>query len=176
MKMKPLIRIAGLLSMVLFVSCSTKNQTADDGVYFQDFDNLHFWGHDEWNITGAKAHSGDYSARTDSNAEYSQTFEMDFAYAQSKGYRALEVSAWLFVPNMNAKGGLVTSIEAASGGSAYESADIKNFITAPNQWEKISGFLKFPEKAPEGSKIKVYLWSPNKSEIFLDDVTVKFLK
>lgn len=165
---------AGLI--LIISACGGKNQTADDGVYFQDFDNLHFWGHDEWNLTNEMAHSGDFSAKTDSNAEYSQTFEMDFKYAQSKGYKAMKVNAWIYVDNMNSKAGLVSSVESASGGAAYESADIKNFITAPKQWEKINVFLKFPEHAPDGSKIKVYLWSPNKSKIFLDDVTIKFEK
>lgn len=174
--MKNIFQLLGVASILFITSCSDKNLTADDGVYFQDFDNLRFWGHDEWNLTNEKAHSGDFSARTDSSTEYSQTFEMVFSYAKSKGYKAMQVTAWLYVDNMNAKAGLVASVESSSGSAAYQSADIKNFITAPNQWEKISVYLKLPESAPDNANIKVYLWSPNKAKIFMDDVSIKLVK
>ncbi len=174
--MKKILQKLSIVSLLFIASCGDKNQTADDGIYFQDFDNLRFWARDEWNLTNEMAHSGDFSAKTDSNAEYSQTFQMEYSYAKSKGYKAVQVTAWLYVTNMNAKAGLVASVESASGSAAYESADIINFITAPNQWEKISVFLKLPESAPDGSNIKVYLWSPNKGKIFMDDVTVKLAK
>ena len=147
-----------------------------DGIYFQDFDNLYWWSNDQWNLTSEKAHSGDFSARTDSLNEFSQTFAMDYDYALAKKCSAIQVSAWICVTNMNAKAGLVVSVESAKGAAAYESVDIKNFITAPNQWDEVAATLKLPEKAPEGSKIKVYLWSPSKTKIFLDDVTIKLVK
>ena len=174
--MQNIFQKLSIISLFFIASCGGSNQTADDGVYFQDFDNVRFWARDEWNITNEKAHSGDFSARTDSVAEYSQTFQMEYSYAKSKGYKAIQVTAWLFVTDMNAKAGLVASVESSGGSAAYESADIKNFITAPNQWEKISVFLKLPENAPDGSNIKVYLWSPNRTKIFMDDVTVKLAK
>ena len=174
--MKNIFQKLSIVSMFLVASCGSDNQTADDGVYFQDFDNLKMWGRDEWNLNSEIAHSGDFSAKTDTNMEYSQTFEMDYGYAKSKGYKAMQVTAWLYVTNMNAKASLVSSIESSAGSSAYETADIKNFITAPNHWEKISTFLKFPEKVMEGSRLKVYLWSPNKAKIYVDDVTVKLAK
>jgi hypothetical protein len=168
--------IACLTLLVFFTSCGINYPTADEGVYFQDFDNLKMWGGDQWNLTNEKAHSGSYAARTDSTYEYSQTFSMDFKEAKSKGYKAIEVSAWVFVTNADAKAGIIASVESSAGSTAYMSADVKDFITAPNQWEKGIVFLKLPETAPEGAKIKVYLWSPNKAKIFIDDVTVQFHK
>ena len=172
--MKKLQTLLVSLVIILITACGGKNLTAEDGVYFQDFDNLRCWARDQWNITGEMAHSGDFSARTDSSTEFSQTFQMEFSYAKAKGYKSVEVTGWIYLYNMNAKASLVCSVENASGNLAYESADVKNFITAPNQWEKISVLLKLPENAPHGSDLKVYLWSPNKSKIFLDDVTIKF--
>ena len=64
------------LSSLLLIACSDVNKTADDGIYFQDFDNLKMWTHDP-QVTGSKAHSGYYSTFTDSTHEYSQTFEMN---------------------------------------------------------------------------------------------------
>ena len=174
--MKQLQTILFSLIIIFITACGGKNQTADDGVYFQDFDNLRCWATDQWNLTGEKAHSGDFSARTDTSTEYSQTFQMEYSYAKAKGYKSVQVAGWFYVTNMSAKGSLVCSVESAGGSPAYESADLKNFITAPNQWEKITVSLKLPENAPDGAKLKVYLWSPNKSKIFLDDVTIKLTK
>jgi hypothetical protein len=166
-----------IICCLLFIaSCGDKNLTVDNGVYFQDFDNLEMWARDQWNLTNEIAHSGNYSARTDSNAEYSQTFELDYAVAKAKGFKSMQVTAWLYADKIDPKAGLVTSVETGSGAVAYASSDIKNYIAAPKQWEKISCSLNLPDSASDDSKIKVYLCSPGKAKIFMDDVTVKFLK
>jgi hypothetical protein len=168
--------LASATLLTLFTACKDKCLTSDDGVYFQDFDNLKMWARDEWNLTDERAHSGRYAAHTDSAFQYSQTFEMSFNEAKSKGYKAIEVSAWVFAASDNAKAGVVASVESSSGTKAYETADLKNFSKGPNQWDKAIVFLKLPESAPEDAKIKVYLWSPAKSKVYIDDVFVQLHK
>jgi hypothetical protein len=162
--------------LISLYSCGNKYPTADDGVYFQDYDNL--WMFDKnVAVTSGVAHSGNYSAYTDSSREYSQTFEMDYRYAREKGYKALKVSAWVYTNGADAKGNLVASVEGGGGTpAAYESAELNNFIERPKEWTMITSFLKFPDKAPDGAVIKVYLWAPKKHKIYLDDMLIELVK
>jgi hypothetical protein len=162
--------------LTLLASCGDKYVTADEGVYFQDFDNVKMWARDQWNLSTEQKHSGDYAAFTDSTHEYSQTFEMGYSYAKSKGYKAIKVSAWIFSDAPDVKAGLVTSVESSAGSSAYESADFKNFIQAPKEWTRLTTFFKLPENAPDDAKIKVYVWAPKRQKSFMDDIELKFVK
>ena len=78
------------LFLLILSSCSRNNHTVDDGYYFENFDNLKMWTHDV-RVTDERAHSGSYSAYTDSLSDYSATFEMDLSFARSKGYRSLNI-------------------------------------------------------------------------------------
>ncbi len=167
--------------LVLFIllglnSCSDKQTTADDGIYFQDFDNVKMWARDQGNISDKHARSGKYSARTGGEVEYSQTFEMDYKEALAFGCKGIQVSGWILKENNDAKGRLVLSIESPTGSEVYETADIKDVTTGSQKWEQANLFVRVPESVKEGSKIKVYFWSPEKSEVYLDDVLVQLHK
>lgn len=158
---------------LILLGCNNSPKNADSGFFFQDFDNLKMWTHEQ-TVTGEKAHSGSFSTFTDSMHEYSQTFEMELDYAKSKGYKSVTITAWCYMENKDAKVSVVGSIESAAGSSAYESADLRSFLTKPNTWGQVTKFLKLPDVPTPGSRIKVYMWAPEKNKAFMDDVTIKF--
>lgn len=168
------ILITGFFALCLS-SCSNKFKSADEGYYSQDFDNLKMWTRDQL-LTNEHAHSGNYSAYTDSTHEFSQTFEMDFNYAKSKGYTNLRFAAWCYVASADPKAGLIASVESPEKSLAYGGIDLTTAISEVLKWQKVSGYLKFPETAPEGTKIKIYLWSPKKQKVFVDDIELQFGK
>lgn len=164
------------MSALILVGCNNSTKkTADNAYYFQDFDNLRMWSRDEL-LTNEQAHSGSFSTYTDPTHEYSQTFEMGIDYAKSKGYKSVTVTAWCNIPSPDSKAGFITSIDGPSGSIFYEGTELKSFLVNPNTWGKVSKFFKIPDNAKPDSKIKIYLWSPNKQKAFLDDVEIKFEK
>ena len=163
-----------MVFLCLSWSCS-RNKNLKEGYYFEDFDNLHFWNH-EARVTREHAHSGDYAAFTDSSHEFSQTFEMGYHYARSKGFKSVTVNAWCHKSSSNAKGGLVTSVESAEKKSEFILADISQLVKKADHWEKVSTDFTLPDWAPEDARIKVYLWSPEKNKLFVDDIEIEFKK
>lgn len=169
-----MIKISNYIIAILILFSGCRKSSVDKGVYFQNFDDIKMWIRDPQNITDEKARSGKYSTKADANNEYSQTFEMDFAYAQSKGYKKMKVSAWCFLTTTNAKAGLVASVEAPEKTLRYNAAAFEEYLNAPKEWGKIMTEVNLPDSAPANSKIKVYCWSPNKQKVFMDDVEIQF--
>jgi len=172
MSIKKHLLFIPVYGLILF-GCNSSTKTAENGYYFQDFDNLRMWSHDE-QLSNSTAHSGSYSTYTDSMHEYSQTFEMDLDYAKTKGYKSVTVTAWCLMDSPSTNAGLVTSIDGEKGSVFYESVDLKSFLSGTNTWGKINKHFKLPDTATPGNKIKIYLWSPQKQRAYLDDVEIKF--
>ncbi len=128
----------------LFISCKRSIHSSESDTYFQDFDNLKMWTHDAA-VTEEQAHSGKYAAYTDENREFSQTFEMSFDYARSKGYSGASVSAWCMMADFDCKAALVTSIESPDGNHpVYLSFPLTDFLKKPMAWGQYKTYLKFP--------------------------------
>jgi hypothetical protein len=155
-------------------SCRHEAVDADRHAYSQDFDNLKMWTRGAA-VTDEQAHSGKYSAYTDENREFSQTFEMSFDYARSKGYSGASVSAWCMMADFDCKAALVASIESPEGNHpVYLATPLTDFLKMPMAWGRYKTFLKFPAVVPPECKIKVYLSSPQRQKAWMDDVIIQF--
>lgn len=163
-----------VIILIAFTNTSCKKKTANDGYYCQNFDDLKMWTKDCPHITDAYAHSGRYSTFTNYENEYSQTFEMPYEFAKSKGYKKLKVSAWGYIENTTSKASLVASVESSEKSFAREGIMFTEYLRGPNRWGKIVVRLNLPTDASKDSKIKVYCWSPDKQNAFLDDVEIEF--
>jgi hypothetical protein len=161
--------------LIAISSCKNPVKDAESGNYYQDFDNLKMYYRNA-QVTSEQARSGDYSAYTGPGNEFSLTFEMDYPYAKKTGYKSIDVEGWIFAEAKESMGGLVVSVEGPGKPSAYHKTDLQNVISNAREWTKITATLDLPENAVDGSIIKVYLWSPSQSKIFLDDLDVKFNK
>jgi hypothetical protein len=160
---------------LIFNSCKSKIKTVDDGYFFQDFDNFKYWDYYNARVTNEQAHSGSYSAFTDSTHD-TQNFAVDFDFAKSKGYKNMNVTAWCYLAEPSPKSNFVASVEAPDTTLVWESVDLQSVLTSTNVWGKVSKSIKLPENAPGGTKIKVYVFSTTKTKIFMDDVEIQFSK
>jgi hypothetical protein len=168
------VTISIFVITILF-SCS-KMKTTDDGFYFQDFDNLKMWERNPRVTNAVVAHSGKYCGYTDSEFEFSQTFEMDYEYAKSFGYKSMSVTAWCMKPAMDTKASLVVAIGTYDQNIHYVSKDLGLDLTKIDTWEKISFEVEFPNDNLANSTIKIYLYTPNKQKAYMDDVEIEFKK
>jgi hypothetical protein len=167
--------------LILFVSvglcmigCS-KNKNSDDGYYYQDFDNLKMWD-TTCQVTNELFHSGEFSTYTDSIHEFSQVFEMNITPTVIKKYGSVQVSAWCLKLSRDSKVKLIAAIESHGKAIVLESLDYSHALEVHHTWINLVLFLKFPETIPDGSKLKVYCWSPEKEKAFMDDVKIELRK
>lgn len=156
------------------ISCTTQ-KNVDDGVFYEDFDNLRMWC-SEATLTAERSHSGKFCAYTDADHHYSLTFNMDLQTAKSYGYKSVNISAWCFKETDEAAVGLVTSIESPEKSIVYTGADLAGALKIANSWGKLNTFIELPDKFPDGTKLKVYLNSPKGERAFIDDVQLEFHK
>src|SRR5436190_23383568 len=101
---------------------------------------------------------------------------MNYHNAYSRSFRSMTVKAHGYKEIRDAGSGLIISMEGPSGQSASQSSDFSTSLLQPKHWEKISLFLQFPDTAGDNSRIKIYIWSPHKSKMFVDDVAIQFNK
>lgn len=174
-KMDKIYSKAILLLLGIFYSCTSSNLNVESNTYHQDFDNLQMWTRDAA-VTDEQAHSGRYSAYTDENREFSQTFEMSFDYAKSQGFKYVVVTAWCMMADYDSEAAFVTSVESPDQNPIYQSPRLTEFLKKPMAWGKYSTSIKLPEIAPEKTNIKVYLWSSKRQKAWMDDVTIEFDK
>jgi hypothetical protein len=173
---KLLLQIKLVLFVFLFLSAScTLKKSVDEGCYFENFDNLKMWDRGVI-VTDEISHSGSYCTYTDSTHEFSQTFEMDFLYAKSKGYKSINVSAWCFKVTDECKAGFIVSIENPLKDPIIKSYDLAHALEVKNTWINLFVKMDLPDVLPVGSKIKVYCWAPKGEKIFMDDVEIQFVK
>ena len=161
---------AGLVS----TSCNSR-KTVDQGLYYENFDNLRYWSHDV-SVTSEKAHSGKWAAFTDSSHEFSQKFAMEYPYIILKGYQSVTVSAWVYKTGAGDEGKLVASLESHGTKHAYIESDLSTSVKDAGKWEQVSCYLKIPDNAPGIDNLEVYLWSPQRHKIFLDDLSINLHK
>lgn len=159
--------------MISLFSCNSK--TVDQGFYHENFDNMKWWTSNS-QTTSEQAHSGSFSSFTDSTNEYSETFEMDLAFAKKKKYRKAQITAWCFKPVQQTKVTLVASVEAPDSRLTVQSLELGSALEVSNTWINLILFLYLPDEAPAGTKIKVYLHSPEGEKAFIDDVEIRFMK
>jgi len=162
------------LGILLCLSACGKGEV-DDGVYFQNFDNLLWWTRNA-SVSYEQVHSGGYSAYVDSAHEFSHTFEMDYEFAKEKKFRRAQITAWCFKPKREAQVGLVASLEAPGKQVAVASLDFQKDLEVSETWLNVVLFLDIPQQAPSGTKFKVYLYSPHGDKGFMDDVKISFQK
>ncbi len=166
------VLILGILTALF--SCSTEPKSVDEGIYFQDFDNLRSWA-TEFNYSSEFAHSGLYSSATDSIHRYTLTFVKHCNEARMAGYTKMEASAWIFKPRNNIQAGFMASVAGENKELVYKSVDL-NDIPHENAWTKVSLKIDLPVKDPSAGYIKVYAWAPKGDTIYMDDVLIRFYR
>jgi hypothetical protein len=164
-----------LLFAIGFASCRYY-PSADDAIFYQDFDNLYWWGGHPVTLTDEKAHSGRFSTFADPSQNYSQTFIMDLSYAKAHAYKIMNVSGWVYVTEKPCKASFVASVESEGKTVLYQAAEVDKQVAVAGKWERLMVAFPVSEITEKNGLIKVYLWSECSKRIYLDDVTIKFIK
>lgn len=127
-------------------------------------------------LTRELAHSGKFSSRVDSLAQYSFGFVNSFMNISDTLPEKVDVDFWLFYPQTGIKSNLVISIDSVEKNIFWAGIDLKDSVTTPNQWKEIKATVKLPTNIMPTDKIKVYVLNNDKRALYIDDLTVTFGK
>lgn len=173
--MKNIFQLILLISIL--VSCSSE-PSVTSGYYHQDFENLRVWGAESCFATLDKsiAHSGVYSSKIGENADFSYGFDMPLSELKDKGYTKMKVEAFGMIGDKESDAQLVLSVEGSEKSIAWMGKPFKEVMRGLNEWSKVDCELNFPNDTSSNLRVKVYAWTQNKKNAWIDDISITFSK
>lgn len=170
MKKWPFVFLLGFL-----LSCSDKNKPEQAIVLQNDFESMLGWSDvEQGRLLKGNAHSGNYSALTDSNHPYSLGFIRKLREITDGPVKRIEMNAWVLTKSLNAKAKLVLSIESGGTPRFYEGVDILPSIEATQKWYSLRCHFDLPSDLDMDHEVRIYLWNTGKDTVLVDDFEIKF--
>lgn len=113
--------------------------------------------------------------------------KLDSAWTDSYGLRAyirdiaedlpkfVGVSFWTYwrKPGVDAK--LVVALDSLGANKFWTAVDLKDSVQSANQWQQIRCKLTLPTKIHRDDRVTIYVWNVSKTEMYVDDLEVRFL-
>lgn len=147
------------------ISCDAENLSLDSNSYISSNRLGALFGNGR-NISNEKAHSGKYSAITNTQRPYAFTFTINNVLAKDSFY----VEVWRHA--QNAKASLVVSSEQADKYYVSQSASTQK---DENGWELLTINVSVPESINK-QNLKIYVWNPDTSNVaYFDDLKIQYL-
>jgi len=115
-----------------------------------------------------------YSIRLDSLKEFGPTFRMELGKISKRKFSLIRLSVKALIPDTNAITLMVTELKSGTKkNNRWSSVTLKNFIDGGSVGE---AFLTFyiPKKSTLKDTLFVYMWNPDKKEIWYDDIKMSF--
>ncbi len=166
--MKPFF-LCTLLIFLFTIGCKDKKE-----FYFNDFDADSL--RNRPGICNLISDTANRFACTGNNQEFSYTVTFDFAQLREKGFRKARVSASVMRHRPESTGKLIVSLEPVFNEQLYLINELIYSTPLAGKWYTVKEVIFFPDKAPEGTVMKIYLWSEDKSRIMMNDLKIEFDK
>jgi hypothetical protein len=142
-------------------------------IYFQNFD------HDSLKTDlqpcSGQAFSGNQQVCTGTDKEFSYTITFPVSDLKNKGFYKARVSAMVKKKRHDSDGRLVVSLEPVFNNRYYLESHLKYKAPLAGKWYEVKEVMIFPDSIPEGTLLKVYLWSPQKTVNYMDNLRIEFL-
>jgi hypothetical protein len=113
--------------------------------------------------------------------------KLDSGWADSYGLRAyvkdlgnelpkfVKVDFWAYYPATGINSKLVVSVDSLDKNKLWVGLDLKDSVKATNVWQHFNAKLTLPKRISPEDNVTVYVTSPDKKVMYVDDLTIKFL-
>jgi hypothetical protein len=149
------------------------NQTKSSE-FFNDCEGNIPWGNME-SLTSEKAFSGEKSSKTGMNREYSITFQYPIKNLPDS-LKHVSIDFKLLQSELNPNASLTFEIRDKDFAPHITGVPISNLSNTVQKWEDINYLFTLPPDFYNGEAIKIYLFNPTNSIIYIDDIKIKFEK
>ncbi|MBL0047336.1 MAG: hypothetical protein IPP32_04465 [Bacteroidetes bacterium] len=123
-----------------------------------------------------KAHSGNYSIRTDAEFQYSFGFESTVSEISKKPLKKIRATVWMYSKLKDCNGEFCVQILNTAGeNKLWKSKLFQEVIKSEGKWTKVIIETDIPRDAltPE-NKVKVFLWNKGSVPVYADDFELVF--
>ena len=150
-----------------------------DDVTHNDFESVAGWGGaDRSTLTRDHAHSGRYAVAVDPSHETGLMFDLPLYEASVHSLAAIEVEAWVYLPNDKADARLQVELVADGPDPRatihQEDLPLLSQVSEFKHWTQVHKIFQLPSGQPGGSHLRLYLKRGSSTEpVYLDDIRVK---
>ena len=120
-------------------------------------------------------HTPPYASRVDTAFPFSYGFSGFLRDISEVSPRAIVVNFWTYFPRTGINANLVVSVDSAAKIKSWTGWSLLDSVKTASQWQQIRCKFALPGNMKPDDKISVYIWCPDRKEIFVDDLAVKFL-
>ncbi len=164
-----------IILMFILIACHQEVRNEQALIHKNDFESLLGWTDtDAGRLVKGTAHSGIYSALTDSLHAYSIGFIRKMKDLSDQRIKKITMSAWVLTKSLDAKALLVISIESGGKPSFYRGINVIDSIQATDRWYPVRCDFSLPGDLSNENEIRIYLWNYGKDEVLVDDFDLKF--
>ncbi len=158
-------------SLEFFVGTPFHKSSSDQFVlYYNDFD--HPVVNEISSIDSSKQFSGIHSQKLDSNNIYSSVF----SYSIKDSISDIEFKvSFMSSFTHDTKGFVVLDVQRKNKPSIWKANKISPFFNPKNEWQKVISSFQVKDTLYPDDIIKLYIWTPKKDDIWIDDLKVELL-
>ena len=177
-----LARAGGAALLGGLVACAgnpADGQWIGDDVTRNDFEAVAGWGGADRNsLSRDHAHSGRYAVVVDAGHETGLMFDLPLYEASVHTLVAIEVEAWVYLPNEQADARLAVELvaEGAAPGAiiSHEELPLRGQVSESKHWTRVQHIFQLPAGQPGGTHLRLFLKRGSSTEpVYLDDIRVK---
>lgn len=176
--MKKLVTLI-LAGSIIFTSCSDEPIEVEKSVVLK---NVTLTAEDTLSMdpkVKGQGHTGDFAFRTDSVNQYSAGFVEYLQDSLVNSKIRVCVNFWAKSTNPQKGDCLALSFCKKDGACTWNSIDVVNYTTKPNEWVNIIDSITYTAEQfnDSGSLIKVFAFNPNKiTTVDFDDINIQIKK
>ena len=164
-----------LLSILFITACNNKPEAADH--YFNDYEQAVGWM--DAKLEKGVSHSGQYSQRIDPDREYSHGFTLPVTQLASRPEGILKTEVWVTAVTINAPVKFVIDVVAPASNKHFKTVyeDLQPLLSDLKGWKKATASLDLSGlPTNETYVVKVYIWNNQQQQLWMDDLSVQFIK
>ncbi|UOR04738.1 carbohydrate binding domain-containing protein [Hymenobacter aerilatus] len=130
---------------------------------FNDFEALSGWLPATSSLTKERAHSGQWSIKTDQQNEYSLTYTNTLETLSAGRFSKVRLSGWVYLTQLSNVTLSLKVVRSAEDDTVlfFEQIDLAELVTSPNQWVKVSKEVTLPADITSDNQLLFYMWRAN---------------
>ncbi len=143
--------------------------------FFHDCESREIWGQMN-TITTHIAWSGESSSQTGDGFDYSITLEYPFKNIPDSLKQRIDIDFWMYQKKLDHDSKLVIQADGKDFRHFWYGESLKDQVTEINVWQLYSTSFIVPDSIYNADLLKIYVYNPSATKIYIDDFSIKFLK
>lgn len=165
---------AGLV-LLMATSCSKEGASKPENqLMANDFESMAGWVPESPSLTHDKAHSGQYSIKTDNAIEYSMAYKNLLGTISPTKLTKLRLTGYVYVTKPNSPAMLTVQLVRSLQDEANvfnQAIDLGKEVKKAGEWTKVSQVFTLPAEVAPTNHLRVYLWRAGSADpVYVDDL------